>query len=267
MIGRNASVFNAVPPDDERYAARAAVTAGILRAGFKVLPSSHQALDADILVTWSPWKRSRREAMALHYQRAGRPVIVMENGWLSPLHIPPLAVEPYYQLALEGWNGTGRYVVGDATRWQSWGVRLQDWQPRRLGHDGYALIIGQRGHPFDDRSAPPGWHESLKLDGVDEKWIIRRGRECGVPLAKHLSGAAEVHVWSSNVATQALIDGIPVIQHGPNLMTSELASRPGKPLVEPDRAPVFERLAWAQWEAAEIATGEPFARLMDMAAA
>lgn len=253
-------IFVAIPPVADLYP-YGHVCAGIRALGHTLLDFNTQ-MEGDALVTWSPWNRSRRAALVRHYADARRPVIVMENGWLTPLLLPPIGCEQFFQVALGGWNGTGTYPVDGPDRWASWRLTMDAWTNRIAGRNGYALVIGQRGHPFDTRSAPPGWENQLQLPGIEERFVIRRPRETVIPLAKHLSGAAEVHVWTSNVATHAILDGIPVIQHGPNLMTSELASRPGQALQRGDRRAVLERLAWAQFTMPEIGSGEPFARLL-----
>lgn len=241
------SVCLAIPPVDENYPWRAA-KAGLERLGFTV----HMGIDllADALVTWSPWHGSRRQALESSYRAAGKPVIVMENGWGSPI-----AGVPYFQAALDGWNGTGRFPAGGPERRASWPAPLLPWQNNPAG---YVLVIGQRGHPCDNRTSPVGWHQTLHFDGP----IIRRPRDATRPLAADLSGAREVHVWTSNAASHAIWAGIPVVQHGPNLMVSALASRPGQPLFRGERTAELDRLAWAQWTSAEISTGEPFARLL-----
>lgn len=210
-----------------------------------------KSLDADALVTWSPWKQSYRQTVEAQFVADGRPVIVVENGWLSPVN-----AIPHYQIALGGWNGTGAFEPGPARRWRSWGISPLRWKSDGL----YALIIGQRGHPCDDRTAAKGWHERVE---IDYPLVIRRGRADQTPLKHHLAKAAEVHVWTSSAATWALLYGVPVVQHGPCLMTSDLCSRPGDVRVFPERTPVFERLAWAQWAADEIETGVPMARLLE----
>lgn len=249
------SVCLAVPPVDDLYPWLHA-TAGLKKLGFAVFGGVY--VEADVLVTWSPWHGSRRQALEGAYRSAGKPVIVMENGWLAPPP-PPSAMEhrpTHFQIACDGWNGTGTFPAGDGSRWARWNVPLQPWRTR---DDGYALVIGQRGHPTDDRTAVPGWHERL---GPLSRPIVRRARDAARSLAADLTGASEVHVWTSNAASHAVVAGIPVVHHGPNLMVSALASRPGAPLFRGDRLPELERLAWAQWNAAEIATGEPFARLL-----
>lgn len=206
---------------------------------------------SELLVTWSPWRGSYRHGVAASFRAAGKPVIVVENGFLSPIN-----GQPYYQVALDGWNGTGSFPAGDGSRWASWGLEPEPWVdgPQR------ALVVGQRGHPDDDRTSEPGWHCTV---GVGDPDAIRRDRDCRRPLADDLAQVNRCHVWTSNAASHAIMAGVPVVQHGPNLMVSELASRPGEPVRRPDRVPVLERLAYAQWNAAELASGEPFARLLE----
>ena len=242
------SVCLAVPPVDDNYPWRAA-REGLQRLGLDVQVGAH--VGADALVTWSPWHGSTRQALQGRYTAEGKPVIVMENGWLSPV-----SQVSYWQVARDGWNGTGTFPAGGPERWRSWGVAELPWVTHR---NGYAIILGQRGHPTDPRTAMPGWHERLQ---AGELPVVRRGRDATRPLLADLKGAVEAHVWTSNAASVAVMCGVPVVQHGPNLMVSALASRPGEPLYRGDRGAELERLAWAQWDSVEIASGEPFARLL-----
>lgn len=239
--------FVAVPQSDP-YPWRE-INAGLEACRFAV--ESLSSPDAcDVLATWSPWKGSIRHRLANHFGEANKKVIVIENGFLSPIN-----GQPYYQVALDGWNGTGTFPAGDGSRWASWGLEPTPWveRPER------ALVVGQRGHPDDDRTSKPGWH---CIVGVNDPLAIRRDRDCRRPLSDDLDQVDRCHVWTSNAASNAIMAGVPVVQHGPNLMVSELASRPGEPLRRPDRLPVLERLAWGQWNLDELASGEPFARLL-----
>lgn len=227
---------------------RKAVRDGLLAAGHELVNTPDEA---EALVTWSPWAGTSRQVLRGQFEYQGKPVGVIENGWLSPIRD-----EPYYQVALGGWNGTGRFPAGDGSRWASWSIDLAPWVERPVRR---ALVIGQRGHPHDDRTCLPGWHKTVD---VDCPLAMRRDPGAPWPLADDFRAASHVHVWTSNAASHAIIAGLPVVQHGPALMVGALASRPGEELVRPDRLPVLEGLAWAQWSAREIAAGEPFARLL-----
>jgi hypothetical protein len=239
-------------PNMEPYP-RAAILAGLSAAGI-----GHGRLSqADALVTWSPWNESYRAGWVKVFESERRPIIVVENGWLSPVN-----GVPYFQVALDGWNGTGRFPTGDASRWNAWGVPMEAWRHRAVG--GTVLVCGQRGHHSDPRTSTKDWLETVQHPSWAGRTVVRRPREILRPLAADLEQAAECHVWSSNAATHAILAGVPVVQWGPNLMVSALASRPGEPLRCDPRAPVLAPLAWAQWSAEEIATGLPFARLMSL---
>lgn len=247
------TVCLAIPPVNDLYPWKAART-GLEALGLQVIMGGDRVLDADVLVTWSPWNGSRRQALQFNYARASKPVIVMENGWLTPIKSVP-----YYQVAFNGWNGTGTFYEGSSDRWYDWGVRQIPFTNRTGGH---WVIIGQRGHPSDDRTAPPDWHITVKPPGIEQTGAIRRGRESTRPLLQDLRGACQCHVWTSNAASWAILEGVPVIQHGPNLMVGALASRPGEPLFRGDTEMELDRLAWAQWNSEEIASGRPFAILL-----
>ncbi len=240
----------AIPPMPEYP--YAFVRNGLQRCGYSVADINHDEI-ADLLVVWSPWNRSHRQMLQDRYRTKGKPVIVVENGWLSPIHS-----KPFYQVALDGWNGTGHFVAGDGKRWKGWAMPVDPWAAK----PGYALVCGQRGHPFDDRSCLPDWHLSLDLQKYGDPPVLRRPRAATRPLEADLAGASVCHVWTSNAASWAILAGVPVIQHGPNLMVSALASRPGEPLYRGDRLPELERLAWSQWDSSELATGAPFSKLL-----
>jgi hypothetical protein len=210
----------------------------------------------DVLITWSPFRLSKRWAAVRDVRAAGGRAVILENGWLSP----PGGVR-HFQFALDGWNGTGRFADGGPSRWAAWGVTLQDWQ-RQGGH---VLVLGQKAQSIGDaRRMPPGWAQSLRLD--TRRPVLRRMPGAARPLAEDLRGAWCTVTWTSTAAIQGLVAGIPAFHCGPNTLCPEL-SKPGLDVeapIYPDRQPVFERLAWCQWSPAEIATGEPLGRLLDL---
>lgn len=212
----------------------------------------------DTLIVWSPFRGSKRWQAYKAAKAAGSRVVVMERGWLSPLQDAA-----YFQVALDGWNGAGRFQPGGAERWRSWGVPLRDW--RREGE--HVLVIGDNrpNDSRDPRRTPIGWAESVRFDSP--RPVARRlTRNRRVPLQVQFENAWCTVVWTSTVAVKSILAGIPVFYCGPNLVGAELA-KPGidieHPLM-PEREPVLERIAWSQWSTAELASGEPFARLFDL---
>jgi hypothetical protein len=216
------------------------------------LPSGFTA--SDVLITWSPFRATPRAETFAAAKAGGARVIVLENGWLSPI-----GGARYYQVALDGWNGTGRFPVGDAERWKAWSVDVGPW--RTQGR--HILVVGNNrpNTTGDPRRTPIGWAESVEFDSA--KPVVRRLTRKDAPLDAHLRDAWCTVVWTSTAAVRSVIAGVPVFYQGPNLICAALARTGGD--VEypsyPDREPVLERLAWGQWTPDEIATGEPFARL------
>jgi hypothetical protein len=209
----------------------------------------------DVLVTWSPFRGSKRWRAFQAAKAAGGRVIVMENGWLSPV-----GETRYFQMAFDGWNGTGHFPDGGPERWASWGIALRPW--RDVGR--HVLVVGQKRQPMSDpRRMPPGWAQSIRLR--TERPVIRRMPSAARSLDEDLRDAHCTVTWTSTTVFKGLVAGIPTFHCGPNTLCPELSAF-GLDIeapVFPDRQPVFERLAWCQWNATEIATGMPFARLVE----
>jgi hypothetical protein len=233
-------------PRDDRYPWRE-VDAGVRAAGLRPVVESGW----DVLVTWSPWVRSPRERLA----KQSRVVVVLENGWLTPIE-----GERYYQVQLNSWNrGRGaRFVGGGPERWASWGVPLRPWRARL---NAPYMVLGQTGHPYDNRSATPGWANEI-LDYYAPHGAFLRPKGSGTPLLEDIERAGAAVTWTSNAASWCLVHGLPVVAYSEALMTRELAIAPGEPWVPGDRESVFSALAWAQWNKEELASGEPFRRLL-----
>ena len=234
------------------------VAAGARRLGDVVIgPPGRDAGPDDVLICWSPFLGTDRLAAFRAIKAAGGRAIVMENGWLSPI-----GPRRFCQVALDGWNGEGRFPPGGADRWRGWGVPLQEW--KRGGE--HVLVLGQKrkGADQDFRRMPDGWEYSLALP--TRRPVVRRTRGSAVPLEEQLRDAWCTVTWTSTAAVKGLVAGVPAFYCGPTLICHELCRR-GTDVdhpAYPDREPVFERLAWCQWTPEEIATGEPFARLLDL---
>lgn len=226
-----------------------AIVAGLDALGIRQRPDD----TADVLVTWSPWAGTPRKTMAESFNRQGKPVVVMENGWL-----PRIGGESYYQAALGGWNGTGDYRPGGPERWPSWQVPMRPWQ------DGdHVVVVGQHGSKLDRMSSTPDWHQAVSIEWPAP--VIRRDKHEDRPLEHDLEGAHACVVWTSTKACIALLMGVPVIRLGPTLICAEACGTRLSQLAtppKPNRLSMFEQIAWAQWSEQEIAAGTPFERLL-----
>jgi len=239
-----------------------AMTEGARAAGFDVLPAAASPTPrrGDVLLSWNLHRD--RAAEAQRWRDKGGLVIVAEEGFTRGLH--PVS---HFSMARDGHNGAGWWPVGSPARWASLGLRMAPWRT----HGGHILVCGQRGIGSPQMASPPGWHEDVarRLRLLTDRPVVVRphpgkDKSKAVPLVEQLTGAWAVVVWSSAVATRALLMGIPVFFEAPQhvlagAMCRDIRGVNNPPL--PDRLPVFERMAWAQWSLNEIRAGEPFRRL------
>lgn len=221
---------------------------------------------SDICISWNRFGRFGMIADAV--EAAGGRVIVLENGYCGkdPHGRPLLAVAAGHHL------GAGKWLPqADAHRWASLGLELAPW--RKTGR--HVLVCLSRGLGAPTTAMPKWWAENIARNVK-----LYTGREIrirthpnaqgsvglvGPSLAEDLVDAHVVVTWGSNAGTEALLAGVPVI-HGLDCWIMAPAASPELHAIEdppmPDRLPAFIRLSWAQWTLDEIATGEPFARLL-----
>jgi hypothetical protein len=242
-----------------------AFLSGLAAAGYEVhdaapvFPVKH----GDVLVIWNRYHD--REQLADRFEAAGGTVLVAENGYLRGRHDGG----DYYALAVHGHNGSGQWHIGGPERWESLGIALKPWRT----DGGHILVAPNR--PFGMRgfAMPAGWGERTadelrRTTRRDVRLRLHPGNgRPAVPLEDDLRGAHCVVIWSSSVGVRALIEGVPVICHAPAWICKGAAMEPGQEwygLSEMDerRAAALHALAWAQWNCEEIASGEPFRRLL-----
>ena len=254
-----------------------ALEAGLTAEGFRIERGwkGGPPASGDLLVTWN--LIANRGRVAAQFAAAGAPVIVMENGYISPT--PDGSI--HYAMALDGHNGGGRYRRGAPSRFMGLGVALAPW--RRQGR--HVLVCPQRGiGPVDTRPAPT-WADNTvaRLRQLTSREIrvrfhpqSRRANGTpegasrspdGRPLAEDLAGCHAVVVWNSNAATEALLKGVPVFYTAPHMITEFAADRDlamiETPIVsDARRLEAFEKLAWGQWALDEIADGTAFRWLL-----
>jgi hypothetical protein len=174
-----------------------------------------------------------------------------------------------FQVALWGFNGMGSHVEGPLGRLQGFALPPRT---RLAKSHGPWLVVGQRRGNGDPRSMPPNWPELVTArlrDHVQVNIHYRGKGETPYEVLERLHPRGVV-TWSSSFSAWALWCGVPVYYCGPAVMGWRVARRwheslpPPEPYVVDDSAVYqeFERLAWAQWTADEVATGQPFARLL-----
>jgi hypothetical protein len=221
-----------------------AFTRGLERFGYSVVHgATTRPGNRDILVTWN---RIREGAMSAEaFESRGRPVLVAENAsWGNEF-----MGQRWYVLARGSHNLAGGFESDGPERWDGLGVELAPW--RRAGE---LVILAQRGIGPTGVAMPLRWPE-LALKRFGGRVRAHPGTGVAKPLEEDLANCGRAVTWGSGAAIRALVLGIPV--------TSELPGWIGQQdNTDAGRLDMFRRLAWAQWRLAEIASGEPFERLL-----
>ena len=241
--------------------------AGLDRLGFEVGDNPHLPRPGDVLVIWNRY--ARHERAARQYEAAGGTVIVAENGWIG--RAPPEGSKPI-ALCRSHHNGAGAWPIGDQTRWPLFEVELLPWRSAAAAADAHILMLPQRGIGEHGIAMPHDWL-NLAITRLRKRTkrriVVRMHPGMHEPRDPDFAGAPQpwaAVTWGSGAAIKALAAGIPVFHEMPNWVGAPAAHFGLDHLEEPvmgDRLPMFQRLAWAQWSADEIATGEPLARLIE----
>jgi hypothetical protein len=138
---------------------------------------------------------------------------------------------------------------------------------------GDALLLPQRGIGVPGVAMPRSWLTDVtaRLRAAGFRGRIRTRPHPGndkqaKPLTRDLDGVAFAVTWGSGAGVRALVLGVPVFyelrgwvgQHAATFGVSTW-STPWRP----DRGQMMAHVAGAQWSDVEVATGEPFMRLID----
>ena len=216
---------------------------GLGRLGFSVVECDFSPSSGDILVTWNRLQDARLTAD--RFDQLGLPVIVAENAaWGNDF-----AGGHWYSLAVGHHNTAGRFPVGGPERWDSLNIDLAPWRT-----EGETVILPQRGIGPPQVAMPRHWPRQAQRQHGGRVRPHPGTGPC-IPLQQDLATAGRVVTWGSGAAIKALAMGIPVTSDMPGWIGEQDNTDAG-------RLAMFRRLAWAQWRLDEIATGEPFARLL-----
>jgi hypothetical protein len=236
---------------------REAFVEGLRRAGYTVLQNGWGK--ADLFVTWN--RHGLYDKIAKEYEQRGKPVLVVENGWLGK----DADGRQLYSIAGTHHNGAGVWSCGEEDRWAELDVELKSW--RTTGD--HILVLAQRSIGPAGVAMPVEWTASVfeRLRRLTKRPIkIRRhpGKE-RPPLEPDLENCWAAVTWGSGAGIKAITAGIPVFHEMPNWIGAPAARRGINDLENPflgDRLPMLRRLAWHQWRISEIASGKPFEWLL-----
>ena len=227
-----------------------------ISSGFEGDPTEN-----DLLIIWNRYGYNHQ--LATEYEKHGAKIIVVENGFYGKDDQD----RQYYSMARDVHTGSGKWYIVNISRFEDLNIKFKPWRDK----GSYILVCPQRGIGPPNFSMPRTWPEdvSRRLSKLTDREIrIRRhpgNKPAGTPLTTDLSDAWAVVVWSSNCATEALIQGIPVFYEAPSIVT-KLACNSGIKDIEepkyPGRVPAFIQMSWAQWSVYEIEQGLPFEYLL-----
>lgn len=254
---------------EEPHYRRDAFIKGLRRAGYTLVDKGRPENKEDMLVIWNRY--GPNAMMADRWEQQGGSVLVAENGYVGR----DSNGHQYYAVALHGHNGSGRWPIGTEDRFAKLNISLMPWVDRP---GGYSLICGQRGIGTKLMASPPDWHKKVyndlsKNQTRDLRVRLHPGNHAPtISLESDLSGASDCVVWSSSSGVKSLILGIPVRYDAPYWICSKAAwrlNRNGKAQMpigsDCDRLAAMHDMSWAQWNIAELETGEPFTLLREIA--
>jgi hypothetical protein len=244
---------------DAPHYRRDAFADGLASLGYTVSLARNDAPKPnDVLVLWNRYSRDEFRARA--YEHVGASVLITENAWLGPEEKD----RHLFALCKGHHNGAGSWPVGPDNRWARLSISLKPWRTE----GDHILVLPQRGMGEVGVRMPKGWTaEALSRLARATKLPVKVQMHPGPRPHPEIdfSGALAAVTWASGAAIKAIVAGIPVFHDFKDWIGAPAARFGTDDLANPflgDRMPMLNRLAWAQWSAAELATGEPFKWLL-----
>ena len=232
-----------------------AFEAGLEAAGCSVSRQPKPGPGALLLI----WNRyGVNDDLATQYEKAGGQVLVAENGYFARHGEAPTE----YAIS-KGQHHHGGALVPEISP-------IKGLKPWRKEGD-HILICAQRGF-WSKVMGCDGWADRITTELRQRtKRPIRLRAHPGnhapkVPLIEDLADCHAVVLWSSNSGIEALMQGVPVFYGAPRWI-AEKAALPlaAADLEQPfmgDRTAGLSHAAANQYSVDEIASGEPFRRLL-----
>jgi hypothetical protein len=178
-----------------------------------------------------------------------------------------------FKMVAIGWddfNAAADFCLPDTAppyRWEQHGVELAPW---RSLPDGYVLVCGEFRNmdawyaelkrSLDERGASVRFRPHPFVEGIPNGWRKADGpKQDGIRIS--LTNAAVNVTYDSISGCDSVIAGVPTVCYGERAMArpvswASLADYWSDPDNLPDREPWAQRLAYCQWDHAEITRGE-----------
>lgn len=250
----------------EPFYRREAIEGGLRRVGYTISSIAEPQSPDDLLVIWNR-KRGKDDEDATRWEAKGGVVLVIENGYCQKVD------KSMYAISVGQHNGAGWFPVGDEDRFSSLGFEVKPWQRNEEG--GHVLVCGQRGIGSPLMASPHGWGERetrslLRQTHREVRLRVHPGNHAPkIPLEQDLRKAHVAVIWSSAAGVRALLEGVPVLYAAPHWVCQD-GALPYKGHTDVamcddrQRLKALHRMSWGQWPVAEIAAGEPFARMKEL---
>ena len=182
----------------------------------------------------------------------GRDYFHVDHGYFKRGHYGG-----YYRISRNGLQWDGRAKNHPPDRWKRLGISLRPW--RKSGRSVVVCPLSAAiGHFFGIDTHR--WLEATinEIQLYTDRPVLIKAKDSEVSLRETLLDAWCLVAHTSNAATEALVEGIPVFVLGP------AASKPMglsdltkvETPVYPDREPWLNALAYQQWDLSEIRRGE-----------
>lgn len=217
------------------------------------------------MVIVNGWRNGKRVAEG--YGAVDIPVLVADFGYLKRVNTPEEYTQGHWQVGLGGLNKIPLFAC-PPDRFDALGLDIVE---KGGDPNGHVLVCGQVGGDAAHGLSAHDLRQWLRerLEQYPDA-VFRPHPRGGIavpgyasdhrPLAESLADARLVVTYNSNVGHDALLAGVPVVC-GPGAAYEDLAGE-SLPSIEVRRE-YFHRVAYGQWTAEEMASGEAQAFWME----
>ncbi len=239
----------------------------------------------DILFLWN--RHMNQDIIAKEFEKVGAKVIILENPYLQIKNHVSVGISypnnrnyaipckdsgerfKAFNMPIKEWNKTGKHILIPTQAKQFDGIGLgfsNNKQPQ--GWDSKIIKELQtltkkpimfRKHPNSKRRIQKDYNRILKNIEVSQ---------LDKSINNDLKNAWATVVYTSNAATESLLNGVPVFLTGPTSFLKECCNLKLKDINSPNypdnRPEVFKHMAWNQYSLDEIRSGFLFDILLKM---